>query len=168
MSLRVGKRAATLTGVAAALVVLCVASFWWFHRTDDTPYTVAAEPKVSVTYQGESPSKEMRTFLTVFVQRLADGDVKGIDALADGYPDGAAASQESSDFLRPLAPAAGGGPVMAHAGPVSDSRSFLQRIEAPQGGTAEAELTLSNGKHVHIQLARERGVWWGYALAPAD
>ncbi|MFF1894706.1 hypothetical protein [Streptomyces sp. NPDC058206] len=168
MSLRVGKRAVTLTGVAAALVVLCATSFWWFHRTDDTPYSVAAEPKVSVTYKGESPSKEMRTFLTVFVQRLADGDVKGIDALSDGYPDGAAAARESSDFLRPLAPAAGGGPVMAHAGPVSDSRSFLQRMEAPQGGTAEAELTLSNGKHVHIQLAREHGVWWGYALAPAD
>jgi hypothetical protein len=57
---------------------------------------------------------------------------------------------------------------MAHAGPVSDSRSFLQRIESPQGGTSEAEPTLSNGKHVHIQLAREHGVWWGYALAPTD
>ncbi|MET7785897.1 hypothetical protein ABZS93_04635 [Streptomyces sp900116325] len=105
----------------------------------------------------------------MFVQRLADGDVKGIDALADGYPDGAAAARESSDSLRPLAPAAGGGPVMAHAGPVSDSRSFPQRIEAPQGGTAEAELTLSNGKHVHIQPARERGVWGAtHSLRPTD
>ncbi|MET7306806.1 hypothetical protein ACWD7C_16530 [Streptomyces sp. NPDC005134] len=57
---------------------------------------------------------------------------------------------------------------MAHIGPVSDSRSFLQRIEAPQGGTAEIELTLSDGKQVYIQLAREHGVWWGYALAPVD
>ncbi|WP_392754721.1 hypothetical protein [Streptomyces sp. LN590] len=51
---------------------------------------------------------------------------------------------------------------------MNHSRSFLQRIEAPQGGTSEAELTLSNGKHVHIELAREHSVWWGYALAPAD
>lgn len=57
---------------------------------------------------------------------------------------------------------------MAHTGPVNHSRSFLQRIEAPQGGTSEAELTLSNGKHVHIELAREHSVWWGYALAPAE
>ncbi|MFF9510750.1 hypothetical protein ACF1BU_20800 [Streptomyces sp. NPDC014724] len=168
MSLRVGKRAAALTGAAAVLVVLCVAAVWWFNRTDDTPYALAAEPKVSVTYEGERPPEEVRTFLTVFVQRLADGDVQGIDALAAGYPDGAATTRESSDFLRPLATAAAGGPVTARAEPVRDNRSFLQRLKAPQGGTSEAELTLSDGKQVRVQLAREHGVWWGYALASAD
>ncbi|MEE1808974.1 hypothetical protein [Streptomyces sp. BE133] len=166
MSLRAGKRAA-LTGAAAVLVVLCAAAVWWFNRTDDAPYAIAAEPKVSVTYEGERPPEEVRTFLTVFVQRLADGDVKGIDALADGYPDGAATTRESSDFLRPLATAAAAGPVTARTEQVRDNRSFLQRLKAPQGGTSEAELTLSDGKHVRIQLAREHGVWWGYALAPA-
>ncbi|MFF0287507.1 hypothetical protein [Streptomyces sp. NPDC005262] len=51
---------------------------------------------------------------------------------------------------------------------MNHSRSFLQRIEAPQGGTSETELILSNGMHVHIELAREHSGCWGYALAPAD
>ncbi|MEU6015302.1 hypothetical protein ABZ826_14990 [Streptomyces sp. NPDC047515] len=80
----------------------------------------------------------------------------------------AATTREPSDFLRPLATAAAGGPVTARAEPVRDNRSFLHRLKAPQGGTSEAELTLSDGKQVRVQLAREHGVWWGYALASAD
>ncbi|MFF9403621.1 hypothetical protein [Streptomyces sp. NPDC014744] len=166
MSLRAGKRTTALAGAAAVLVVLCVAAVWWFNRTDDTPYALAASPKVSVVYEGERPPEEVRTFLTVFVQRLANGDVKGIDELHDGYPDGTAVTRESSDFLSPLAAAAADGPVTARTEPVRDNRPILQRLRSPQGGTSEAELTLTGGKHVHIQLVREHGVWWGYALAP--
>lgn len=90
--------------------------------------------------------------------------MKGIDELHDGYPDGTAVTRESSDFLSPLA-AAAHGPVTARTEPVRDDRPILQRLKSPQGGTSEAELTLTDGKHVHIQLAREHGVWWGYALA---
>ncbi|MFD3972080.1 hypothetical protein [Streptomyces cyaneofuscatus] len=168
MSLRVGKRTAFLAGTALVLVVLCATALWWFDRTDDAPYAVSADgPRVTLAYDGERPDDDVATFLTVFVQRLAAGDVKGVDALADGYPDGSGATRESSDFLRPLAASAAAGKVTAKVAGVEDARSLPQRLKAPGGGTSQADLTLADGKHLRVQLAREHGVWWGYALAHA-
>ncbi|MDX2406105.1 hypothetical protein NJO91_23650 [Streptomyces microflavus] len=154
--------------IAVCALSLAGAALWWFDRTDDASYAVSADgPRVTLAYDGERPDEDVAAFLTVFVQRLAAGDVKGVDALADGYPDGSGAGRESSDFLRPLAASAAAGKVTAEVAGVEDARPLSQRVRAPGGGTSQADLTLADGKHLRIQLAREHGVWWGYALAPA-
>ncbi|MFF2702132.1 hypothetical protein ACFVUQ_27765 [Streptomyces cyaneofuscatus] len=159
-------RAALLAVCALSLAV--ATALWWFNRTDDAPYAVSADgPPVTLAYDGDRPDKGVATFLSVLVQRLAAGDVKGVDALADGYPDGAGAARESSEFLRPLAASAAAGKVTAKVAGVKDARPLPQRLKAPGGGTSQADLTLADGKHLRVQLARKHGVWWGYALAPA-
>ncbi|MFF6905391.1 hypothetical protein ACFY9Q_05570 [Streptomyces sp. NPDC012389] len=76
------------------------------------------------------------------------------------------ASPGESDFLRPLAASAAAGKVTAKVAGAEDARPLSQRVKAPGGGTSQADPTLADGKRLRVQLAREHGVWWGYAQAP--
>ncbi|MFJ6700342.1 hypothetical protein ACIQM4_30440 [Streptomyces sp. NPDC091272] len=174
------RRRALWTSLTLLLVALIAAGTWRLLHDPapdpaDLPYALKSGPKVTLTYAGSgadtgAPADEgLRTFLQVLVQRIAEGDTKEVDALAQGYPDGAAVHREQSDFPPSYAQWACKAPVSVRLSAPTDTRPLLTRLAHPGGGTATAELSFTRPgttalPEVRVELSRTDGIWWGYVL----
>ncbi|MFJ5780057.1 hypothetical protein [Streptomyces sp. NPDC093094] len=146
------KRVILLGGAVLVVVVGIAAAVWWnWFRA---PYALADSPTVDVTVRAEKSSypdvqetaEEVDTLVRVYVQRLKDGDAKGIAELAG--PDYKKPGPTAVTYVRKYGEAAGG-----HV----DVTVLEGTVDYFSPITVTYEET---GQRQELLLVKDDGHWW--------
>ncbi|MFF3448364.1 hypothetical protein ACFYXJ_14665 [Streptomyces sp. NPDC002667] len=134
------------------LVVGIIATVWWNGARE--PYALADAPKIDVTVRAEKSTypdvqqttKDVDTVVRVYVQRLKDGDAKGIADLA------------GPAYKRP-GPAAA--TYVREYGRAADGPVEVTVLEGPVGYFNSVEVAYQEtGQRQELLLVKDDGHWW--------
>ncbi|MFF3891462.1 hypothetical protein [Streptomyces sp. NPDC001914] len=138
--------------VSGLLVVGIIAAVWWNRARE--PYALADAPMVDVTVRAETSNypdvqetaEDVDTLVRVYVQRLKDGDAKGIAELAG--PAYRQPEPTAAKYVRLYGQAAGGPvDVTVREGVVSYFNSVTVAYR-------------ETGQRQELLLVKDDGHWW--------